>query len=124
MVAGGSGMAPILSLLRSLAGEGTERPVRFFYGARSQEDLFYVDLIQELGSRLSDFEFVPVIGFVHEPACACIEAGELSDPEIYMCGPPPMIDAMIEVATEKHGVDEQQIFHDKFTTAADAVAAE
>ena len=30
----------------------------------------------------------------------------MSDPEIYMCGPPPMIDAMIELATERHGIDE------------------
>jgi propane monooxygenase reductase subunit len=123
MVAGGSGMAPILSLLRALADAGTDRPVRFFYGARSEQDLFYVDLVQELGGRLADFEFVPVIGFVHEPACACIAAGELSDPEIYMCGPPPMIDAMIELATDRHGIDERsRIFHDKFTTSADAVA--
>ena len=122
MVAGGSGMAPILSLLRALADAGTDRPVRFFYGARSEQDLFYVDLVQELGGRLPDFEFVPVIGFVHEPACACIAEGELSDPEIYMCGPPPMIDAMIELATDRHGIDERsRIFHDKFTTSADAV---
>ena len=54
-----------------------------------------------------------------------IEAGELDDPEIYMCGPPPMIDAMIELATERHGIDESsRIFHDKFTTSADAVVAE
>ena len=125
MVAGGSGMAPILSLLRSLADEGSDRTVRFFYGARSEQDLFYVDLVQELGARLPDFEFVPVIGFVHEPACAVIEAGEMDDPEIYMCGPPPMIDAMIELATERHGIDESsRIFHDKFTTSADAVVAE
>jgi propane monooxygenase reductase component len=123
MVAGGSGMAPILSLLRTLAAEGCDRKVRFFYGARTEQDLFYVDLIQELGARLPDFEFVPVIGFVHEPACQVIEAGEMEDPEIYMCGPPPMIDAMIEQATEVHGIDESQIFHDKFTTSADAVAA-
>ena len=45
MVAGGSGMAPILSLLRALADAGTDRPVRFFYGARSEQDLFYVDLV-------------------------------------------------------------------------------
>jgi propane monooxygenase reductase component len=124
MVAGGSGMAPILSLLRTLAAEGCDRKVRFFYGARTEQDLFYVDLIQELGARLPDFEFVPVIGFVHEPACQVIEAGEMDDPEIYMCGPPPMIDAMIEQATEAHGIDESQIFHDKFTTSADAVVAE
>ena len=33
--------------------------MRFFYGARSEQDLFYVDLIEELGARLPDFEFVP-----------------------------------------------------------------
>ena len=125
MVAGGSGMAPILSLLRSLAEQESDRRVRFFYGARSEQDLFYVDLVHELGARLQDFEFVPVIGFVHEPACQVIEAGELDDPEIYMCGPPPMIDAMVELATEAHGIDEgSRIFHDKFTTSADAVVAE
>jgi len=46
----------------------------------------------------------------------------MSDPEIYMCGPPPMIDAMIDEATGRHGIDEDQIFHDKFTTSADAAA--
>jgi hypothetical protein len=33
-----------------------------------------------------------------------------------------MIDAMIELATERHGIGEDRIFHDKFTTSADAVA--
>ena len=125
MVAGGSGMAPILSLLRSLAEQESDRMVRFFYGARSEQDLFYVELVRELGSHLADFEFVPVIGFVHEPACELLAAGNMDDPEIYMCGPPPMIDAMIEAATEVHGIDEgSRIFHDKFTTSADAVVAE
>jgi propane monooxygenase reductase subunit len=136
MVAGGSGMAPILSLLRKLASEGCGRPVRFFYGARTENDLFYVDLIRELGERLEDFEFVPVLSeqniddglgigprFVHEAAGEYLESGQTSDPELYMCGPPPMIDAMIELATERHGVDEDQIFHDKFTTSAEAADA-
>jgi propane monooxygenase reductase subunit len=123
MVAGGSGMAPILSLLRKLSTEGTDRMVRFFYGAHAAQDLFYTDLIEELGSGLGDFAFTPVTGFVHEAADAYLESGEMSDPEAYMCGPPPMIDAMAELLTERHGVDEERIFHDKFTTAADAVAA-
>ncbi len=124
MVAGGSGMAPILSLLRSLSSQGSERPVRFFYGARTPADLFHVDLIRELGAGLADFEFVPVLSdtdrFVHEAAGEHLASGAMSDPEIYMCGPPPMIDAMIELATEAHGIDEDRIFHDKFTTSADA----
>lgn len=127
MVAGGSGMAPILSLLRTLASEGSGRMVRFFYGARTEDDLFHVDLIREVGSGLADFDFVPVLsdteGFVHEAAGEFLESGAMSDPELYMCGPPPMIDAMIELATDRHGIDERsRIFHDKFTTSADAVA--
>jgi propane monooxygenase reductase component len=128
MVAGGSGMAPILSLLRALASDRSDRPIRFFYGARTQQDLFYVDLVREFGAGLPDFEFVPVLsdegeGFVHEAACGCLAGGEVDDPEIYMCGPPPMIDAMLEEATSAHGVDEDRIFHDKFTTSADAAAS-
>src|SRR4051795_4237236 len=103
MVAGGSGMAPILSLLRTLAADRSERMVRFFYGARTEQDLFHLDLIGEVGSALADFDFVPVLseggeGFVHEAACRQLESGAITDPEIYMCGPPPMIDAMIEQA--------------------------
>jgi propane monooxygenase reductase subunit len=129
MVAGGSGMAPILSLLRTLSEEGSDRMVRFFYGARTENDLFYVDLIREVGAGLGDFEFLPVLSdtdrFVHEAAAELLESGAMADPEIYMCGPPPMIDAMIELATERHGIDEgSRIFHDKFTTSADAVVAE
>jgi propane monooxygenase reductase component len=125
MVAGGSGMAPILSLLRALSEARSERMIRFFYGARTEADLFYVDLIEELGAVLADFRFTPVVGFVHEAAGEFLESGAMDDPEIYMCGPPPMIDAMIELATERHGIDESsRIFHDKFTTSADAVPAE
>jgi propane monooxygenase reductase subunit len=132
MVAGGSGMAPILSLLRRLSSESTERKVRFFYGARTQRDLFYLDLVEELGASISDFEFVPVLseeesddhdtGFVHEAVDRYLDSGEMAEPQAYMCGPPPMIDAAGEVL-EGHGIDDSDIFHDKFTTSADAQAA-
>jgi propane monooxygenase reductase component len=133
MVAGGSGMAPILSLLRTLASERTGRQVRFFYGARTERDLFHLDLIEELGAQIPDFEFTPVLSeennrpgiggrFVHEAADEYLESGAMDDPEIYMCGPPPMIEAIQELATTKHGIDDGRIYHDKFTTAADAAA--
>jgi NAD(P)H-flavin reductase/ferredoxin len=122
MVAGGSGMAPILSLLRQLSTDGTERPVRFFYGARTENDLFSTDLIEELGSKLPDFKFTPVVErFVHEVVDEYLASGEIgTDVEGYMCGPPPMIDAAQDMLVGKHGVDEKRIFHDKFTTSADA----
>ncbi len=117
MIAGGSGMAPVLALLRQLAREGCERPVRFFYGARAERDLFALDEIAALGERLDDFRFVPVTGrFVHEAI-----DDELTDPDVYMCGPPPMLDAAQATLTER-GVDPARIFQDRFTTSADAPA--
>ena len=122
MIAGGSGMAPILSLLRQLAAEGTQRPVRFFYGARTEQDLFYGDLIAELGAKLADFRFTPVVErFVHEAVDEYLASGEIgTDVEGYLCGPPPMIDAAQDMLAGRHSVSEQRIFHDKFTTSADA----
>jgi NAD(P)H-flavin reductase/ferredoxin len=122
MIAGGSGMAPILSVLRQLAREGCARPIRFFYGARSEQDLFHRDEIAALGARLDDFQFTPVVGgFVHEAVDAWLESNEAyAAPDVYMCGPPPMLEAAEPMLIDKHELDEQRIFQDKFTTAAEA----
>jgi NAD(P)H-flavin reductase/ferredoxin len=115
MVAGGSGMAPVLAVLRQLAEEGCSRPVRFFYGAREERDLFALDEIAALGQRLDDFRFFPVTGrFVHEAIDEELEA-----PDVYMCGPPPMLDAVQELLLGR-GVDPARIFADRFTTSAQA----
>ena len=133
MIAAGSGMAPILSLLRQLAADPPDRPVRFFFGARTAEDLFYDDLIAELAGKLPDFAFTPVLsqeewdgarGYVQDAVDAYLEAGELSEPEVYMCGPPAMIEAAEEMLEAKHGVPGQRIHHDKFTTSAEGDAAD
>jgi propane monooxygenase reductase subunit len=123
MIAGGSGMAPILSLLRHLAGTGCARPVRFFYGARTESDLFHLDEIERLGAGLPDFRFTPVVQrFVHEAVDEHLAGAEIAAPDVYMCGPPPMIEAAEEMLAG-HGIDEDRIFTDKFTTSADAPPA-
>ena len=127
MIAAGSGMAPILSVLRQLAGDGCERRVRFFYGARTQADLFHIEQINELGAKLPDFRFIPVLSqtdgrYVQDAVDEFLAAGELEDPDAYMCGPPAMVEAAEEMLIGKHKLDEQRIFQDKFTTSADAAA--
>ena len=125
MIAGGSGMAPILSVLRQLAAEGCERPVRFFYGARAQRDLFHLEEIAQLGARLNDFRFTPVLSdtnrFVHEAVDEFLaQTDSFATPDVYMCGPPPMLEAAEPMLIETHKLDEQRIFQDKFTIAAEA----
>jgi propane monooxygenase reductase subunit len=129
MVAGGSGMAPVLALLRELVRQGSNRKVRFFYGAKTGDDLFHREVVEELGAQLADFSYVEVLsepgdngwagatGFVHEAAAGAIAEGELSEPEVFTCGPPPMIDALVDTLTAAHGVEERDIYYDKFTTA-------
>jgi propane monooxygenase reductase subunit len=130
LVAGGSGMAPVLALLRELAAQASGRRIRFLYGARTHADLFYDDVVAELGSQLADFSYTEVLsesngsgwtgstGLVHEAAARALAGGELTDPEVYTCGPPPMIDALIHELTSAHGVAEGDISYDKFTTSA------
>jgi propane monooxygenase reductase subunit len=121
MVAGGSGMAPILCVLRQLAEERSDRMVRFFYGARTDADLFELDEISALAEAIPDFRFTPVVGgFVHEAVGEYLDTGEMDDLEAYMCGPPPMIDAASDLLVDGHGVGESRIFHDRFTISADA----
>ena len=115
MIAGGSGLAPILSLLRALAAEGDGRPVRLFFGAR---ELFALDAIEALDLR--DFRFMPVTErFVHEALQEYLNAEELVAPDVYVCGPTGMIDAVASVLVDQ-GVDEQHVYTDRFTTSADA----
>jgi ferredoxin-NADP reductase/ferredoxin len=128
MIAGGSGMAPVLSLLRHLAQTGCMRPIRFFYGARTEQDLFHTEHIE--GLDLSDFQFIPVTGrFVHEAVdeylteVARSETSNAPEAHVYMCGPPPMIEAAEDMLAA-HGVSDDRIFIDKFTTSASAVPAD
>ncbi len=129
-IAGGAGMAPILSILRHLAESGDTRPVRFYYGARTEADLFYLEQIKELGGRLADFTFTACLseslsadfepdGFVvaQGNVTDVVEAAEqqLRSTEIYMCGPPPMVEAAQALA-EAHLVPKDQVFFDKFTS--------
>jgi alkene monooxygenase reductase len=125
MVAGGSGMAPILGMLRDLAATRNRRDVIFFYGARSRRDLFLVDELAGLAGLHEWFTFVPALS---EPRAADgdwtgntgliteVLARHLPSTggmEAYLCGPPPMIDAAIEVL-KSTGCKERHIYFDRF----------
>ena len=129
-VGGGAGMAPIVSLLTAMAEQGVDRPATYYYGARTESDLFHVAELAVLGERLPNLRFVPALshdpqdsgwtgetGFVTDVLDR--HEGDLSDADLYLCGPPPMIDAAMALLVSK-GADEKRIFFDKFTTTAGA----
>lgn len=130
LVGGGSGMSPLWSILHDQLGSGEARPVRFFYGARTQGDLFYLDRFAELAAEYPEFTFVPVLshaaddatwrgerGFVHEAVAAHLrDAGYGDQVDVYACGPSPMIEALTPVL-QMNDVESDRIFFDKFTPA-------
>jgi propane monooxygenase reductase subunit len=130
LIGGGSGMSPLWSMLHDHVESREQRPVRFFYGARTRGDLFYLEELAALTAKLSDFRFIPALshaepedawtgetGFIHDVLSRTLRA-EALDGEIdaYSCGPPPMIDAVLPIL-QMAGVDPERIHFDKFTTA-------
>jgi NAD(P)H-flavin reductase/ferredoxin len=131
MVAGGSGLAPILAILRDAVARGVERSVTLVFGAREQRDLYALAEIETIARRWrGEFRFVPVLssephdsdwdgarGLVTEQLPALLDASA----HAYLCGPAGMIDSAVEQLSA-HGVQRAHIHFDKFTTQADAAA--
>lgn len=130
LIGGGSGMSPLWSILTDLVESGERRPVRFFYGARRPQDLFFLDAFADLAARLPDFRFVPALshaepadgwtgetGFIHQVLARHLREDRLEgEIDAYTCGPAPMIDAVVPVL-QMAGVEPDRIFFDKFTPA-------
>ncbi len=130
LIGGGSGMSPLWSILRDHVASGEARPVRFFYGARTRSDLFFLDRFASLTASLPDFRFIPALshateadqwtgetGFIHEVVGRTLREERFDgDIDAYSCGPPAMIDAVLPVL-RMAGVEPEHIYFDKFTPA-------
>jgi propane monooxygenase reductase subunit len=130
LIGGGSGMSPLWSILHDHVESGEERPIRFFYGARTRRDLFYLEEFAALTAKLPDFRFIPALshaepddawtaetGFIHDVVARTLRVEGFEDEiDAYTCGPPPMIDAVLPIL-QMAGLEPEQIHVDKFTTA-------
>jgi Na+-transporting NADH:ubiquinone oxidoreductase subunit F len=123
-IGGGSGMAPMRSIIMHLAEQGMPRRTSLFFGARTRRDLFYVDVFRELEQRFSNFRYFPAlseprpednwtgeVGFVTQVAANHVSLDGAK--EAVLCGPPPMIDAAMRVLP-RLGISPEHIYFDKF----------
>ncbi|MEA5363327.1 2Fe-2S iron-sulfur cluster binding domain-containing protein [Amycolatopsis sp., V23-08] len=130
-VGGGAGMAPILALLRTMAERGIERKAAFYYGARRRQDLCFEAELRELEEKLPNFRYVPALsepgdddwdgetGLITD---VLRQAGlDLKGADAYVCGPPPMVEAALELLPAL-GVPDKRVFYDKFTTTGESDA--
>lgn len=128
-IGGGVGMAPLRAIIfDQLERLGTDRPISFWYGARSKGELFYVEEFDDLARRFPNFRWTPALsdpspadgwtgatGFVHDVAYNSYlkDHAAPEDCEYYLCGPPLMIQAVYAML-EDCGVERDAIFNDDF----------
>lgn len=124
-LAGGTGLAPFLAMLEVLARAGSRQHIHLIYGVTRDQDLVLVDRIAALARRLANFTFATVVaddasdhprkGWVtqHMPD-EMLAAGEV---DIYLCGPPPMVDA-VRRHLDDRGIRPASFHYEKFTPNA------
>lgn len=99
MVAGGVGLAPFATLAESLSAAKT--PATLFYGARTAEELFYLDFFERLGIKLvlaTEDGGRGLKGRVTAPLEAALKSAGPAGAMVYACGPEPMLEAVAKLA--------------------------
>ena len=122
-VAGGVGIAPIMSMLRTLAERGDKRPLQLFYAYHTWERLTFREELEELRDRLN-LQIVYVLsdppsdwegerGFLTEDIFARHLYADRSQYECFICGPTPMTE-VAEKALAHQGIPRSQIHSELF----------
>ena len=128
MIAGGTGFAPIKSLVEFALENNDKREINIYWGARTEADLYLNGLVEAWDKEFDHINYIPVLseaehlngwqgktGFVHEAVLE--DYADLSEYDVYTCGPPPMINAVVE-SLPKNGLDKTRLFSDSFEFAA------
>jgi CDP-4-dehydro-6-deoxyglucose reductase len=129
LIGGGTGIAPLLSILRHLIENGIERDMQLFWGVRSERDLYAHTTLEQLSRRAASLTCTPVLseasptwrgltGWVHEAALATVR--DLETIEVYAAGPPAMI-AAIQGEYAARGSAANRLYFDSFDYAPDTL---
>ena len=128
MLAGGTGLAPVLSMLRQLEIDGCECGGRLVYGVSTDDDLVKLAEVGELVARLPGFSWDHCVS---DPGSTAANKGYVTslvgdedlhggDVAIYLCGPPPMVEA-VRTHVSDAGIEPTGFYYEKFALAVPAV---
>jgi CDP-4-dehydro-6-deoxyglucose reductase len=127
MIAGGTGFAPLKSMLRHALENGSTRDIWFYWGARQPVDVYEEALMLEWARKYPNLRFTVVLseasgasaghhrlGWVHEAVLA--DHPSLAAFDVYAAGPPAMVEA-IRATFPARGVSEDRLHFDSFDYA-------
>ena len=132
LIGGGTGYAPLRSMLRDLLSVGDRRPLHLYWGAQARQGLYEDEQVRALSATHPNLRYTPVLsdplpednwtgrrGLVH--AAALEDHPQLQGFDVYASGPPAMVEAVRHEFTER-GLPAQQLFFDSFDYAPDVLA--
>lgn len=125
-VAGGTGLAPILSIVRGAIAAGMLNPIHLYFGVRSRQDIYGLEQLAELQRAHPDLRLQVVLsaGDADQPTMPTLRTGlitdaiaediaDLSDWRAYICGAPPMVEAVSKLVKQR-GVAQEHVYADAF----------
>jgi CDP-4-dehydro-6-deoxyglucose reductase len=128
MIAGGTGFAPVKSLVEHALEKKDYRPIHIYWGARAETDLYFDNVVKQWTIDHLHIKYIPVLsetdslenwqgktGYVHEAVLE--DHTDLSGYDIYACGPPPMVNAVVD-SFPKRGLNRERLFSDSFEFAS------
>jgi benzoate/toluate 1,2-dioxygenase reductase component len=131
LLAGGTGLAPVLSMLRVMRASSGRRRAHLIYGVSTDEDLVAIDQIEEIASALPGFTWDHCVS---DPGSMAEHKGYVTglikpthlydgDVAVYLCGPPPMVESVRKHVT-KTGIEPTGFYYEKFALAHVGAAPE
>ncbi|WP_435118508.1 benzoate 1,2-dioxygenase electron transfer component BenC [Amycolatopsis thermoflava] len=125
LLAGGTGLAPILSILRAMRACGSSRPAHLVYGVSTDDDLVELDTLASLAAEVEGLTWDYCVA---DPDSSAPNKGYVTslirdehlhggDVAVYLCGPPPMVEAVRKHFTDA-GVQPTGFYYEKFALAA------
>lgn len=129
-VAGGSGLAPMKSIVDAALAKNMPQAITLYFGAREERDLYLCDHFDALAAKHANFSFIPVLS--DESGATSRRTGMLADAiaedlktmdgyKVYTAGPPPMVDA-VQALLERLGGRAEDLHADPFYTAHELAA--
>ena len=123
-IGGGVGLSPLKSHIDYLNKSNFKGEYSLWYGARTEKDIYYKEYFDELNIKNKKFEYFTALsnlekdtkyaqGYIHEHVEKYLKETGIDCKEFYLCGPPPMLNAAIEML-KSHGVADKNISFDKF----------
>lgn len=130
LVGGGTGLAPLKSILRHVIENDLRREMTLYWGVRSERDLYAHDALEDMARRAANFRYLPVLsepssrwqgrrGWVHQAVLE--DTRHLERHDVYASGPPEMIEA-VRRDFALRGAAPERLFFDSFDYAPDSLA--